>query len=297
MINKMGLTAKDRLLIINADDFGITEGSNEAIVNLFENKSITSASIINAYPASNNAMDVSIRKGIEYIGVHLTLTSSDLHPCTPVFQQQSLSSLITDEGYFHTDISLLEKNADEKEVRIELESQIRKSILKGIDPTHLDSHGGSVMGLLSGRDFLEVVFDLCEKYRLPFNLPKRILEQPFFNADQLKLFQKRMASAYDRKIVLIDDMVSLPYCSGPNLEYSRLKQQLIDILQRLKPGVTQLTVHPSILTDQLKEITHCYEEREMEYRLLQDDDVKRLIKREQIKLITWKAIRDLQRSI
>lgn len=52
MINKMGLTAKDRLLIINADDFGITEGSNEAIVNLFENKSITSASIINAYPAS-----------------------------------------------------------------------------------------------------------------------------------------------------------------------------------------------------------------------------------------------------
>lgn len=58
-----------------------------------------------------------------------------------------------------------------------------------------------------------------------------------------------------------------------------------------------MTVHPSILTDQLKEITNCYEEREMEYRLLQDDDVKRLIKLEQIKLITWKDIRDLQRSI
>lgn len=46
------------------------------------------------------------------------------------------------------------------------------------------------MGLYTGRDFLEIIFDLCEKYRLPFNLPIRILEQPFFNNDQLKLFQK-----------------------------------------------------------------------------------------------------------
>ena len=46
MIQKLGFTANDRLLIINADDFGITKGTNEAIINLFEEKSITSTSIM-----------------------------------------------------------------------------------------------------------------------------------------------------------------------------------------------------------------------------------------------------------
>ena len=93
----------------------------------------------------------------------------------------------------------MEKNADYNEVRMEMESQIQSAILKGIDPTHLDSHAGSIMGLFTGRDFLEITFDLCEKYCLPFNLPNRILEQPFFNTDQLRLFQKRIASARDKK--------------------------------------------------------------------------------------------------
>lgn len=36
MIQKLGFAANDRLLIINADDFGMTKGTNEAIVHLFE---------------------------------------------------------------------------------------------------------------------------------------------------------------------------------------------------------------------------------------------------------------------
>lgn len=38
MIQKLGFAADERLLIINADDFGITKGTNEAIVDLFEKK-------------------------------------------------------------------------------------------------------------------------------------------------------------------------------------------------------------------------------------------------------------------
>lgn len=32
----------------------------------------------------------------------------------------------------------------------------------GINPTHLDSHAGSIRGISTGRDFLEITFDLCE---------------------------------------------------------------------------------------------------------------------------------------
>ncbi|RUS47881.1 polysaccharide deacetylase family protein [Cohnella sp. AR92] len=297
MIHKLGFAANDRLLIINADDFGITKGTNEAIFHLFEENSITSASIMIPCSDSNEAMEISNQKGIKNIGIHLTLTSDELNPYTPVFDKRTLNSLITTDGYFHTDVAQLEINADEDEVRIEMESQIRSAILKGIDPTHLDSHAGSLMGLFTGRDFLEVAFDLCEKYGLPFHLPNRILEQPFFNTDQRRLFQKRIASAKDRKILFIDDIVSLPYCLNPIMEYSKMKIRLAEIIKNIKPGITQLTLHPSHITDQLLALTNCYKEREMEYRLLNDIDIKQLINRERINLISWKEIRDLQRSM
>jgi hypothetical protein len=297
MIQKLGFGANDRLLIINADDFGITKGSNEAIVNLFEENSITSTSIMIPCSDSNEAMEISNLKGIKNIGIHLTLTSGELNPYIPVHNKRTLKSLITADGYFHIDVTSLERYADEDEVRMEMESQIQSAILKGIDPTHLDSHAESIMGLFTGRDFLEITFDLCEKYRLPFNLPNRILEQPIFNADQLKLFQKRITSAKDRNILLIDDIVTLPYCFNPIIEYSKMKKRLTEIIKNMKPGITQLVLHPSKITDQLIAITNCYKEREMEYRLLNDIGIKGLIDSEEIKLISWKDIRDLQRSI
>ncbi|MEK4997965.1 MULTISPECIES: polysaccharide deacetylase family protein [Paenibacillus] len=297
MIRKLGFAADDRLLIINADDFGITKGTNEAIVNLFEGKAITSTSIMMPCPDSNDAMKIINWKGIKNIGIHLTLTSGEKYPYQPVFKEKILSSLITGKGDFHQDATLLERNAADDEIRIELESQIQSAIVQDIDPTHLDSHGGSIMGLYTGRDFLEIIFDLCEKYRLPFNLPIRILEQPFFNNDQLRLFQKRISSAKERGILLIDDIISLPYCFYPAAEYSKMKMRLTELLKNLKPGITQLTIHPSKITDQLIAITKCYTERELEYRLLNDIEIKELIINEEIKLISWKDIRDLQRCI
>lgn len=297
MIHELSFGANERLLIINADDFGITRGTNEAIVSLFEENSITSTSIMMPCSDSNQAIEMSIQRGIKNIGIHLTLTSGDLNPFTPVYSKSTLNSLITTEGYFYTDGTVIEKNANEDEVRFELEAQIEAAILKGIEPTHLDSHAGSIMGLFAGRDFLEIAFDLCEKYRIPINLPHRILEQPFFNTDQLSLFQKRINSAKDRKILFIDDIVSLPYCFNPIVEYSTMKNQLVELLKNIKPGITQLTLHPAKITDQLIAITDCYKEREMEYFLLNDIDIKRLINSERIRLISWRNIRDLQRSI
>lgn len=156
---------------------------------------------------------------------------------------------------------------------------------------------GEYYGVIHWARFLEIVFDLCEKYRLPFNLPIRILEQSLFNNDQLRLFQKRISSAKERGVLLIDDIISLPYCFYPAAEYSKMKMRLSELLMNLKPGITQLTIHPSIITDQLIAITKYYTERELEYRLLNDIEIKQLIINEEIKLISWKDIRDLQRCI
>lgn len=297
MNNKLGFATDDRLLIINADDFGITQGTNEAVISLFKQGSITSTSIMMPCPAARGAVVQSNQKGLSNVGIHLTLTSSENHSYRPVYQERTLHSLITTDGYFYKDNSYIEKSADPEEVRIELNAQIQRAALLGIDPTHLDSHTGSIMGIFTGCDFLEITFDLCEKYCIPFNLPIRVLEQPFFNNEQKEMFQKRIESAKKRGILLIDDMVSLPYCLNPFDEYDYMKEQLIKLIKNVKPGITQLTTHPSILTEELKALTHCNRERDIEYHLLNDLDIKQLFKNEGIKLVSWKDIRDLQRRM
>lgn len=295
-MSKLGFSSTDRLLIINADDLGITHGTNEAIVSLFEQKAITSTSIMFPCPAAREALELSNQNIQDHIGIHLTLTSGEHHFYSPVFQERPLRSLINEDGKFHNDILYIENNADDEEVRIELEAQIQSAIKLGIDPTHLDSHGGSIMGLYAGNDFLEITFNLCEKYRLPFNLPTRIIEQPFFNKKQKEIFQIRINSGRKRGILFIDDVISLPYCYKP-VEYEKMKRKLLTLIKNIRPGITQLTIHPSKITKELKSVTDSYLERGIEYQLLIDPDTKKVLKKENINLVSWKEIRDLQRCI
>lgn len=294
---KFGYKESDRLLIINADDYGITWGTNEAIHTLFQQAAITSTSIMIPCRAAKEALSKGDIQTIEQAGIHLTLSSSEHQGYKPVYHENPLYSLVNSVNEFFTDIAFLESNADLDEVRLEMRAQITYAISQGIDPTHLDSHAGSIFGLNTGRDFLDIALDLCQEYQLPFNFPRRILMQPFINEEQKERFSERISSADRRGIFLIDDIISLPYCLSTNEEHETVKAQFVSMIKNLKSGITQLTVHPSIITDELKQLTNCYMEREIEFRLLCDLDIKQLFLKENIKLISWKDIRDLQRSI
>lgn len=285
----------DRLVIINADDWGVTRSTNLAIFELLRQQSITSASMIMPALKARNAARLYRLNRNAAIGVHLTLTSTEQHLYKPVYQGAPLGSLVTPDGYFHHDSSKIELTASPDEVKVELEAQIQAALSYGIEITHLDSHAGSVLGIHHGRDFLEIVFDLCEKYRLPFTLPLRTVEQPIFNNSQKDLFQLRIQSAKRRGIYLIDDLAGLPYHLAPNETYAGAKEELMHILRGLKPGITQITTHPAIATPELRAFTPQVKKREIEYRLYQDPDIKALFKHEEIQLISWRTIRDWQR--
>lgn len=296
MMEALEFCSEDRLVIINADDFGMAHSINQAIVHLFRKHSITSASIMVPCLEARDAAILCRQNRLNNVGIHLTLTSAENQRYKPVYSKRTLKSLITKQGFFPQDVQEVELHADPEEVREELEAQIQAAVSFGIAPTHLDSHAGSIMGLYYGRDFLEVVFDLCEKYQLPLNLPRRILEQPFINGRHKERFKQRIESARSRGIPLIDDLSGLSYPLQADEEYGDLKRELIDKIVHLKPGITQITTHPSIASEELEALTPHYRKREMEYRLFNDPEIKSLFENENIKLISWKVIRDFQRS-
>lgn len=301
MRRTLGLLPDDRAIIINADDFGILRSANMAIAELFQKGSITSASIMMPCEASIDAANryktLALERMFISIGVHLTLTSSPSCRYKPVFRQYQLQSLVTDEGYFPTNALNIELDASTEQVHLELEAQIQCAISAGIDVTHLDSHAGAVMGLHTGRDFLETVFDLCEAYELPFALPTRIIEQPFFSGSQKKRFQQAIDSAARRGIGGIDDLIVLPYHLDTHETYADMRNGLIRKIASCKPGITQIVAHPSFVSEELKALTPHYLKRELEYALLNDPEIKGAMEHHRIRLLSWKDIRDAQRML
>ncbi|WNS41043.1 ChbG/HpnK family deacetylase [Paenibacillus sp. MMS20-IR301] len=254
--------SNERYLIITADDFGLCRSMNEAIIELWEARAITSSVIMMPEAWAGQAAEYAAQHRDANIGIHLTLKSGFL------------------------------QKASDQAVSTEIRSQIEAAIQSGIDPTHLDSHEGSLLGLADGRDFLELVFDLCEEYRLPFKLPRNIVHQPFFSGQQRKLFRKRIDSADRRCIPLIDELIILPYEHEPGEDYPSVKRQLSQAIRDMRAGITELVVHPARDTAEMRTITPHSAKRELEFRLCMDEEFRKLVADEGIQLISWREVRD-----
>lgn len=129
----------ERLLIVNADDFGLSLEANQAIMELLEQGAITSASLMVPGEKAEQAAEFCKSHPGVNVGIHWTLTRTGLDNCRPVYTEYPLKSLLTKEGYFFEGPSVLEKNAKSEEVLKELEAQIQLAISWGVDPTHVDS--------------------------------------------------------------------------------------------------------------------------------------------------------------
>lgn len=76
-----------------------------------------------------------------------------------------------------------------------------------------------------------------------------------------------------------------------------MKQFWLGIVRNLKPGVTELYIHAGLPNEELKAVTGSWSTRAQEFEVFtRDDEMKRLIADQNIKLIGYKPLRDLQRK-
>jgi hypothetical protein len=69
------------------------------------------------------------------------------------------------------------------------------------------------------------------------------------------------------------------------------------ILKNLKPGVTELYIHATKPTDELKAITGSWTKRSAEFETFtRDDEIRKIIADEKIIRIGYRPLRELQRK-
>jgi chitin disaccharide deacetylase len=127
-------------LIVNADDFGLSEAVNIGIVDSHKNGIVTSTSLMACGAAFAHAVKLAKEVTTLDVGVHLTLTGE-----RPVLPAARVPTLVDEEGRFipHTTTFLqcyLLGRIRLSEVERELDAQVERVTAEGLSASHLDGH-------------------------------------------------------------------------------------------------------------------------------------------------------------
>jgi len=294
---ELGYESDAKLLIVNADDFGMCHAVNEAVFQLLEEGAVSSATIMMPCPWSTEAASWSAARPKLDVGVHFTLTSEWAgYKWGPVARDRDVSSLATASGWFPPDIGTVERRADAEQVRAELIAQIEAAKAAGIDPTHVDNHMGSVYGLATGRDFLREVFEVCAAYGLPFRIPRKTPADRG-PSPELEARARALSAAADAMgVCILDELVGLPFQKTTGETYDTFKRDMIALLTGLRPGVTELILHPSRVTEELRAFHPEWEKRGWEFDIMRDPDVLEALHRAGVRRVRWSELRRAQRA-
>ncbi|MBY0503285.1 MAG: polysaccharide deacetylase family protein [Bryobacteraceae bacterium] len=287
---RLGYSPQDRVLMVHADDLGMSHTVNAASMEAFRHGLVTSASVMVPCPWFLEIANFA-KEHPEYdIGLHLTLTSEwRKYRWGPVASRDKVPGLIDAEGYLWRDVRSVAQHATAAEVETELRAQIDKALATGWRPTHLDTHMGTLYARL---DYWEVYAKLGREYNLPVMLMR---PTPEFVAEASKdgypitptMLEKKDQEGY----VLLDHLVT----GVPGRSIAERKASYKKLLTDLKPGVTMLIVHLGLNDDELKNITNNWEARWSDYRNFTDPEMRDLFRELSLKQTTWRAMSKLVR--
>ena len=280
---RLGLAHDARLLIINADDFGLCPEQNMATIDGLERGVLTSASLMAPCPGFEQACEYALHHPEIDVGVHLTLTSEwDARRWSPVLDAKRVPSLVDVDGSFWSSRAAILSYCNAREAEAELRAQIDRAYSAGLDVTHLDSHM-FVLHHCRRQDLIQLYVKLARDYSLPLRAARRTLMhwQGFDSAPQ----------DADRLGILHPDHFGVL----SRVRSSRAAVFWSVLLRNLPPGLTEICCHPGYARGGLAGFADDADQRESDLRLVMSPAVRQLIEREGIKLVGYRLLRDAMR--
>ncbi|GAA4431295.1 chitin disaccharide deacetylase [Pontibacter saemangeumensis] len=282
-LTKLGLSKGTKLLIIHADDAGLSHAENSATIAALKAGTVNSYSIMTTCPWFKEVADFALEKDEFDYGVHLTLTCEwKNYKWGPILSKTEVPSLVNSQGNFYSSRDDFKKHATAEDVKRELHAQIEKAYDLGLNPTHLDSHMYT-LGLKS--EFLEAYKEIGAEYKLPVFLNRQLIEDCGLNADQ----------CLNERDFVIDNVVLGDYEVFKN---GGLYDFYDSSLDKLVEGVNIVLIHPAFDTQEMQGVTIEHpnfgsEWRQIDYDYFTSQKCKQKIIDNGIQLITWKEIKSV----
>ena len=252
-------------LILNADDFGLTETVNHGIVECFKAGVVKSTTIMMNQPGTQHAIELYHQGLVPEVGLHFTVTAGK-----PLSAPELVPSLVDDQGNFLDKAALFNKvDVVEGEVVLELNAQYQAAVDAGLKINHIDSHhfGGVFKPLKAA--FTRTVNHI--------GLPVRRIDNILSGQDALRV---PTPDAFDMRF--FDEGVSL----------NGLQDLLLSYQAMMPDGVLELMCHPSsVASEQLKSLSSYSDKRVEEHQLLTSPELKQWLAEHQIECIGFEDLK------
>jgi len=273
-----------RLLIVHADDAGMSHSVNLATIEALEKGVVSSTSILVPCPWFSEFAAYARKHRERDYGVHLTLTSEwELYRWGPVAPRDQVPSLVDKEGYLWRDNGPVIANVKLKEAEVELRAQIERARQFGVPLSHLDTHMGS---LLSRPDLLELYVNLGIEYNLPIMFTRQATDPRMLLAyPALRGHGQQLLDALDRHHLPVLASVVMLYHGGEN---DVRKRRYLSAFEKLPNGVSEVIVHCGIDNAELSAITSSATLRDSDRRIVTDPEVRADLERLGVSLTNWK---------
>ncbi len=288
-----------KFLIINADDFGWSEGINRGILEAHTEGVLTSTTLIANGPATKDAIEIA--KGTPSLGVGVHLNYHFGNPIVVgVFKK-----IFTKEGNpRYSLLGLWARCSIDREIRRELylhfRSQVEYILEQGIKPTHLDTH--------KHIHIWPAVFDIVCKVANEFGI--QAIRFPFENP---RLSPGPINLKVRIPLMLLSAMTIFPDIYLANIKYKIYapgclvgitqtgywtKKRFLNAIKYIGISssivkVVEIMVHPGY-PEGLKETeTRLIESRLKELKILKDKDIKHTIQTSGIELINFSNLPEI----
>jgi len=288
-----------RQLIVNADDFGLTEAVSSGILDAHREGIVTSTTLMANGGAFDAAVSMSRRAPRLGIGVHLNLSAGE--PVSPALR---IPSLIDRSGRLHLNPgrllrALVARQVNLADVESELRRQISKILSAGILPTHLDGH--KHVHVLPGVS--DVVIRLAQEFSIrSIRCPQEVapnLATLLRSGNPRPAVVKqclvgRIVSGFARgfkaKLAKAGLLSPAHFCGLSQTGFLHT-QSILDMLGRLPDGISELMCHPGYLDAELVRAgTRLLAQRGVEMRALTAPLVRKLVVDRGIQLISYRQL-------
>jgi predicted glycoside hydrolase/deacetylase ChbG (UPF0249 family) len=278
LAKRLGYPADAKLVILHADDVGMTPSVNMASFAALDQKAISSASVMVTCPYLTDVAEYAKAHPDADLGVHLTLTSEwKTYRWGPVAPKDQVPSLLDPQGYFYPDVRSAAAHIKPKEAEREIRAQIELAMKMGIHPTHLDMH---MMTLAATSQLYATLVKVGHDLHLPF-LALRGYD------GRRKLMLSHADMIFDSLMVFDSNVPPNPWT-----------ESYVKALDLLKPGLHYVIVHLGHDHSELEAVMMDDQSfgaawRQRDFNAVTSPEFKHALERNRIILVGWKDLEKL----
>lgn len=296
---KLGFPKNARVLILHVDDAGMSWDSNQGAIRALEKGVATSVSVMMPCPWVLGFVHYIKEHPAIDAGLHLTLTSEwKDYRWSPLTGKPASPGLVDTEGAFWPSVEEVTTHASADEVEAEIRAQLARAQAMGFQPTHLDSHMGT---LFAKPEFLERYIKVGMENKIPVMLPgghdTMISEQ--LPAPFVPYLRMAGENLWNAGLPVLDDLHNLSYdWKYPTGELTDAALQkfstgkYMETIRQIKPGLTMVIMHCTSPTEVFSYISNSGKTRKGDLLAMIDPALKKFLEKEGFILTTWREVKE-----